>query len=83
MPEQVTVGQVAQQAIERLQSRFDALQAALGEVRTQSAQLQDAFRQLLSYCETAAARAERNDRMDIADAYDDITRKLRDLLDGE
>lgn len=80
MPEQVTVGQVAQQAIGRLQARIVALQSALAEVRTQSAHVQDTFRQLLSYCEDQAQHS--GSAVDES-AYSDIAGKLRQLLDGE
>lgn len=66
MQEQVTVGQVAQQAIERLQGRIN--------------ELEEAARELLSYCE---GQAQHSGSAVDESAYDDISRKLRDLLDGE
>jgi len=80
MAENVTVDRVAQQAIERLQGRFDSLQQHLVDVQQASAQLQEQFRQLLSYCED---QAQHSGYALEESAYLDIAGKLRQLLDGE
>ena len=80
MPENVTVGQVAQQAIDRLQGKYDQLQASLAEISTVSASLQDQLRELLSYCE---GQAQHSGYALEESAYLDVAQKLRHLLDGE
>ena len=69
MPEQVTVGQVAQQAIERLQGRIN--------------ELEEAARELLSYCEVEADEWPEDVILTPGDAYRDVTGKLRTMLAGE
>lgn len=66
MPEQVTVDQVAQQAIERLQGRIN--------------ELEEAARELLSYCE---GQAQHSGSAVDESAYGDVAGKLRAILDGE
>ena len=80
MPEQVTVGQVAQRAIGRLQGRIETLTAIMGEVFRISADLQDQLRQLVSYCEDQAQHS--GSAVDES-AYTDVASKLRAILDGE
>lgn len=62
---------------------FDALKESLAEVQAQSARAQDAFRQLLSYCEVEADEWPEDVILTPGDAYRDIAGKLRHLLDGE
>lgn len=76
----VSVGQVAEMAIGRLQGKYDALQAALAEIAQASAQLQEEFRYLLSYCEE---QAQHSGYALEESAYRDVADKLRTLLDGE
>lgn len=87
MPEQVTVGQVAQQAIGRLQGRIETLTAIMGDVSRISADLQDQLRQLVSYCEGQAADADDSmgyyERQYARPVYGEIAEKLRAILDGE
>lgn len=83
MPEniEVAVGDVARQAIERLQDRFKTLQLTMGEISRVSADLQDQLRELLSYCESRNAEAATGS--EAAYAYGEIADKLRGILDGE
>lgn len=74
MADQVTIGQVAQQAIERLTAQGKTLASTLAEVSRISTDLQDQLRELLSYCESQALEES---------AYRDVASKLRGILDGE
>lgn len=80
MAEKVTVGQVAQQAINRLQSRIDTLGAGIERRDLTIARQEDQMRQLLSYCED---QAQHSGYALEESAYRDIAGKLRQLLDGE
>lgn len=62
---------------------FDKLKEHLQEIAAASAASQDAFRQLLSYCETEADDWPEDVILTPGDAYRDIAGKLRNLLDGE
>jgi hypothetical protein len=64
---------------------FEALKESLAEIQAQSTRAQDAFRQLLSYCETKPGiRSGVGEYYDgERDAYEDVAAKLRSLLDGE
>lgn len=59
---------------------FDALKQRLVDVAAASAATQDAFRELLSYCE---GMRDGNESGDAREAYDDVASKLRGMLDGE
>lgn len=78
--ENVTVGQVAQRAIDRLQARIDTLEAGVERRDLTINRQTEQLRQVLSYCEDQAQHAgyalEES-------AYRDAAEKLRAILDGE
>ena len=76
----VTVGQVAEQAINRLQSRVDTLQAGIERRDLTIANLEERMRTLLSYCQQQAQHC--GSAVDET-AYGDVAGKLRGMLDGE
>jgi hypothetical protein len=76
----VSVGQVTQQVIERLQGRAASVTAAMSEASRISTDLQDQLRQLLSYCED---QAQHSGYALEESAYRDVADKLRAILDGE
>jgi hypothetical protein len=81
MPEEnVTVGDVSRQAIERISGQVKSLTATMNEAARISADLQDQFRELLSYCE---AQAQHSGSAVDESAYNDVAGKLRAILDGE
>jgi hypothetical protein len=60
---------------------FEALKGHLADIAAASVAAQDAFRELLSYCQS---RAEDEQEWVLKqEAYADVAGKLRGLLDGE
>lgn len=76
----LTTGQVAEQAIERLQSRIDTLTTGVERRDLTIANLEERMRTLLSYC---TEQAQHSGYALEESAYEDIAGKLRGLLDGE
>jgi hypothetical protein len=76
----VTVGQVAEQAINRLQSRIDTLQAGIERRDLTIVRQQEQMRELLSYCRS---QAQHSGYALEESAYEDIAGKMRGMLDGE
>lgn len=76
----VTVGQVAERAINRLQSRIDTLEAGIERRDLTITRQEDQMRQLLSYCQ---GQAQHSGSATDESAYDDVAAKLRSILDGE
>jgi hypothetical protein len=60
---------------------FEVLKEHLAAIAAASAAAQDAFRELLSYCE--ASTEDRSNGPIASAAYRDVADKLRGLLDGE
>jgi hypothetical protein len=80
---EVSTHDVARQAVDRLAARAAAAEASLAEVTRVTCELQDQLRELLSYCQTQAEAFDPDDQIDEFNPYDDVTVKLREILDGE
>lgn len=56
---------------------------AMGRIATESAELQDQLRELLSYCESQTVDPDGFKQTDAEQAYWDVATRLRNILDGE
>ena len=77
--QQVSTGDVARQAIERLTADSRRAVAVMGELGRAAAELQEHLLEVLSYCETKTEETEGGARY----AYRDVADRLRAILDGE
>lgn len=76
----VSVGDVARQAIHRLEVTTARLIVGIERRDQTIAQTQDQLRELLSHCE---AQAQHSGSAVDESAYNDVAGKLRGILDGE